>query len=75
MKKLLLPEGMARADRTEFLNTRMRSIVPEICVERARLVTESYRDGRPYSSWFTFNLWAAANGMEAIMDLLAEEWP
>lgn len=50
MKKLLLPEGMARADRTEFLNTRMRSIVPEICVERARLVTESYQatEGEPY---------------------------
>ena len=38
------------------------------------LVTERYSDGRPYSSWFTFNLWATANGMEAIMDLLAEEW-
>ena len=37
------------------------------------LVTERYSDGRPYSSWFTFNLWATANVMEAIMDLLAEE--
>ena len=37
------------------------------------LVTERYSDGRPYSSWFTFNLWATANVLEAIMDLLAEE--
>ncbi|MGI6000673.1 MAG: glycyl radical protein [Candidatus Merdisoma sp.] len=50
MKKLLLPDGPCRAERTEFLNTRMRSAVPEICVERARLVTESYRstEGEPY---------------------------
>ena len=37
------------------------------------LVTERYSDGRPYSSWFSFNLWATANVLEAIMDLLAEE--
>lgn len=36
------------------------------------LVTERYSDGRPYSSWFTFNLWATANVLEAIMDLIAE---
>ena len=32
------------------------------------LVTERYSDGRPYSSWFTFNLWATANVLEALMD-------
>lgn len=37
------------------------------------LVTERYSDGRPYSSWFTFNLWATANVLEAIMDLIAED--
>lgn len=37
------------------------------------LVTERYSDGRPYSSWFTFNLWATANVLEALMDLIAEE--
>ena len=37
------------------------------------LVTERYSDGHPYSSWFSFNLWATANVLEAIMDLLAEE--
>lgn len=36
------------------------------------LVTERYSDGKPYSSWFTFNLWATANVLEAIMDLIAE---
>lgn len=36
------------------------------------LVTERFSDGRPYSSWFTFNLWATANVLEAIMDLIAE---
>lgn len=50
MEKLLLPPGLKREERTEFLNTRMRAVIPEICVERARLVTESYRqtEGEPY---------------------------
>lgn len=50
MDKHLLPPGLNREKRTEFLNTRMRTVVPEICVERARLVTESYRqtEGEPY---------------------------
>ncbi|MBC5660551.1 formate C-acetyltransferase/glycerol dehydratase family glycyl radical enzyme [Anaerosacchariphilus sp. NSJ-68] len=50
MKKLLFPEGITRQERTEFLNARMRAVVPEICVERARLVTESYQstEGEPY---------------------------
>lgn len=49
-KGILLPEGITRAKRSEFLNTRMRDIVPGICVERARLITESYREteGEPY---------------------------
>lgn len=48
--KIFLPRGLSREERTEFLNTRMRNIKPAICVERARLVTESYRDteGEPY---------------------------
>ncbi|MFR9233326.1 MAG: hypothetical protein ACLVLH_10100 [Eisenbergiella massiliensis] len=25
------------------------------------LVTERYSDGTPYSSWFTYNMWSAAN--------------
>ena len=50
MEKRLLPPGLNRAKRTEFLNTRMRTVTPRICVERARLVTESYRrtEGEPY---------------------------
>lgn len=48
--KVLLPKGLSRAQRTELLNSNMRSVVPEICVERARLVTESYQqtEGEPY---------------------------
>lgn len=37
------------------------------------LVTERYSDGRAYSSWFTYNMWAAANVLEALADLLWEE--
>lgn len=29
------------------------------------LVTERYSDGTPYSSWFTYNMWSAANILEA----------
>lgn len=32
------------------------------------LTTERYSDGRPYSSWFSYNLWAAANALEAICE-------
>jgi len=32
------------------------------------LTVESYSDGRLYSSWFSYNLWAAANGLEAICE-------
>lgn len=38
-KKKLLPEGMDREKRTEFLNHAMRSVVPSICVERAGIIT------------------------------------
>lgn len=31
------------------------------------LVTERYSDGKPYSSWFSYNLWAAANVLEAVL--------
>lgn len=50
MDKKWLPKGLTRAERTEFLNGRMRGVKPAICVERARLVTESYRqtEGEPY---------------------------
>ena len=48
-KKKLLPEGMDREERTEFLNHAMRSVVPSICVERAGIITESYKrtEGMP----------------------------
>lgn len=50
IKKKLLPEGIERETRTEFLNHAMRSVVPSICVERAKIVTESYKrtEGMPY---------------------------
>lgn len=49
MKKML-PEGILREDRTAFLNERMRKVIPTICIERAKLVTESYKktEGLPY---------------------------
>ena len=45
-----IEQTISREERTEFLNERMRKIVPEIGVERARLVTESYKqtEGEPY---------------------------
>ena len=50
MDKIFLPNGIEREKRTSFLNQRMRDVKPEICVERARLVTESYKmtEGEPY---------------------------
>lgn len=50
MNKMLFKEGISRKERTNFLNTRMRDVKPEICVERARLITESYKmtEGEPY---------------------------
>lgn len=48
--KKLLPPGLSREDRTEKLNHAMRSVKPAICIERARLITKSYRrtEGMPY---------------------------
>jgi len=37
------------------------------------LTTERYSDGRGYSSWFSYNLWAAANVMEAVCERMIEE--
>lgn len=47
--KLLLPEGIKREYRTNKLNETMRAIKPSISIERARLVTESYKqtEGAP----------------------------
>lgn len=43
-------EELTRAERTNYLNNRMRDIKPGICVERATLITESYKttEGEPY---------------------------
>ena len=48
--KQYLPEGLTRRERTKILNADMRSSVPSICLERARLVTESYKEseGQPW---------------------------
>lgn len=43
MKKYL-PAGMTRGRRTQILNEDMRGSVPSICLERARLVTRSYKE-------------------------------
>lgn len=50
INKRLLPEGISREARTKKLNDAMRSVKPAICIERARLITESYRqtEGMPY---------------------------
>lgn len=37
------------------------------------LVTERSSDGAPYSSWFSYNLWAAANVFEAVLNRVEEE--
>ncbi len=34
------------------------------------LLTERYADGRMYSSWFSYNLWAAADALQAICEAL-----
>ena len=48
--KRYLPEGLTRSKRTQILNSDMRASVPSICLERARLVTESYQqsEGQPW---------------------------
>jgi len=49
MDRIYLPEGLTRSERTEKLNKSMRGTKTCICVERARLVTESYKmtEGQP----------------------------
>ena len=49
-RKKFLPEGISREDRTKFLNERMRNIKPSICIDRAKLLTQSYQqsEGAPY---------------------------
>lgn len=49
-EKKLLPEGITREERTKRLNDAMRSVKPAICIERAKLITESYKqtEGMPY---------------------------
>lgn len=49
MLKKLLPEGIKREERTKKLNEAMRGVKPAICVERAKLLTESYKqtEGAP----------------------------
>ena len=37
------------------------------------LTVEQYSDGASYSSWFSYNLWAAANALEAVCELCLEE--
>ncbi len=32
------------------------------------LTVERYSDGRPYSSWFSYNLWAAADALEGVCE-------
>ena len=34
------------------------------------LVTERDSDGRPYSSWFSYNLWAAADALMCLCECL-----
>lgn len=36
------------------------------------LLEERYADGRPYSSWFSYNLWAAANALQAVCERMAD---
>lgn len=48
--KKLFAEGISRKNRIKFLNDRMRDVKPGICVDRATLITESYKatEGEPY---------------------------
>jgi formate C-acetyltransferase len=47
--KKLLPSGIERSMRTQKLNDAMRGVKPSICIDRAALVTESYKmhEGAP----------------------------
>ena len=35
------------------------------------LLVERYNDGRMYSSWFSYNLWAAADALQCVCEQLA----
>lgn len=50
IEKKLLPKGITREERTKKLNDAMRGVKPAICIERAKLITESYKqtEGMPY---------------------------
>ena len=37
------------------------------------LLTERYSDGGMYSSWFSYNLWAAANALQAVCERMARD--
>ena len=37
------------------------------------LTVERYSDGRPYSSWFSYNLWAAADALENVCESFLRE--
>ena len=37
------------------------------------LLVELYSDGRPYSSWFSYNLWSAANALQCVCERLADD--
>ena len=37
------------------------------------LVTERDSDGTPYASWFTYNMWSAANILEALTDIIGRD--
>lgn len=39
------------------------------------LVTERYDTGEPYASWFSYNLWAAANVFEAVLHAMQRDVP
>lgn len=36
------------------------------------LLMERYADGRRYSSWFSYNLWAAANALQAVCERIVD---
>jgi len=48
-ERVYLPEGISFEKRTRRLNNRVRKIEPGICIERARIVTESFKgtEGEP----------------------------
>jgi len=44
-------------------------LTERFCPSDATLV-EFYGDGTPASVWFSYNLWAAANALEAILEYM-----